>query len=175
MSHFSCSLTRNITSHSMENVAFHSLLRWKMIIIQILATPLMHFLFKRLGEWKGYRRTYQRRGFLQLLHCRSFSSLSCWVWADACAPPLSCSPTRVRLNDRAWHHVCLSWQSKAGKWQLYKDGHKEESGQWLNGAAAIPGEETPSIIYMVCFAFDEARLEILMHLIMKFGELFHPK
>ena len=44
---FSCSLTRNITSHSMENLAFHSLLRWKMIIIQILATPLMHFLFKR--------------------------------------------------------------------------------------------------------------------------------
>ena len=48
------------TSHSKENLAFHSLLRWKMIIIQILATPLMHFLFKRLGEctfwaqdWKG--------------------------------------------------------------------------------------------------------------------------
>ena len=51
---------QNMTSHSMENLAFHSLLRWKMIIIQILATPLMHFLFKRLGEctfwaqeWKG--------------------------------------------------------------------------------------------------------------------------
>ena len=61
MPNFSCSLTRNITSHSKENLAFHSLLRWKMIIIQILATPLMHFLFKRLGEctfwaqeWKGY-------------------------------------------------------------------------------------------------------------------------
>ena len=60
MSNFSCSPTRNITSHSKENLAFHSLLRWKMIIIQILATPLMHFLFKRLGEctswaqeWKG--------------------------------------------------------------------------------------------------------------------------
>ena len=50
MSNFSCSLTRNITSHSMENLAFLSLLRWKMIIIQILATPLMHFLFERLGE-----------------------------------------------------------------------------------------------------------------------------
>ena len=45
---------------SKENLAFHSLLRWKMIIIQILAISLMHFLFKRLGEctfwaqeWKG--------------------------------------------------------------------------------------------------------------------------
>ena len=50
MSNFPCSLTRNITSLSMENLTFHSLLRWKMIILQILATSLMHFLFKRLGE-----------------------------------------------------------------------------------------------------------------------------
>ena len=60
MSNFSCSLTRNITSHSKENLAFHSLLRWKMIIIQILATSLIQSLFERLGEytfwaqeWKG--------------------------------------------------------------------------------------------------------------------------
>ena len=57
---FSCSLTRNITSHSMENLAFHSLLRWKMIILPILPISLIHFLDKRLGEctfwsqdWKG--------------------------------------------------------------------------------------------------------------------------
>ena len=31
ISNFLCSLTRNLTSHSMENVAFHSLLRWKII------------------------------------------------------------------------------------------------------------------------------------------------
>ena len=36
---FSCSLSGNITSHSMKNLAFHSLLRWKMLI-----------LFKRLWE-----------------------------------------------------------------------------------------------------------------------------
>ena len=41
-----CSLTRNITSHSMKNLAFHHLLRWKMIILPIPTT----FLFKRLGE-----------------------------------------------------------------------------------------------------------------------------
>ena len=50
MSNFPSSLTRNITSHSKENLAFHSLLRWKMILIRILTTLLMHFLFRRLGE-----------------------------------------------------------------------------------------------------------------------------
>ena len=38
MSKFLCILTRNMTSHSKENLAFHSLLRWKMILIQILTT-----------------------------------------------------------------------------------------------------------------------------------------
>ena len=47
MSNFPCSLTKNITSHSMKNLAFHRLLRWKMIIPQ---TPTYIFLFKRLGE-----------------------------------------------------------------------------------------------------------------------------
>ena len=37
------SLTRNMTSQSMENLAFHSLLTWKMIILPILATSLIHF------------------------------------------------------------------------------------------------------------------------------------
>ena len=50
LSNFSCSLTRNITSHSMENVAFHSLLRWKLII---LATN-SHYLTLNLGV-KGLR------------------------------------------------------------------------------------------------------------------------
>ena len=35
--------TRNITSHSMKDVAFHSLLRRKMIILPILTSSLMHF------------------------------------------------------------------------------------------------------------------------------------
>ena len=42
ISNSSCSLTRNITSHSMENLAFHSLLRWKTIILPILTTSLIH-------------------------------------------------------------------------------------------------------------------------------------
>ena len=59
---FPCSLTRNITSHSMKNLAFHSLLRWEMIILPILTTSFIHFSLGRLGEctfwtwdWKGCR------------------------------------------------------------------------------------------------------------------------
>ena len=51
MSKFPCSLTRNMTSHSMENLTFHSLLRWKVIILQIIATSLIQSLFERLGEY----------------------------------------------------------------------------------------------------------------------------
>ena len=44
-----CSLTRNITWHSMNNLAFHSSFRWKMIILPILSTSRIHSLFGRLG------------------------------------------------------------------------------------------------------------------------------
>ena len=47
---FPCSLTSNITSHSMKNLAFHSLLRRNMIILPILTISFIHILFKRLGE-----------------------------------------------------------------------------------------------------------------------------
>ena len=36
MSNFPCSPTRNIASHSMENLAFHSVFRWKIITIPII-------------------------------------------------------------------------------------------------------------------------------------------
>ena len=42
---------KNMASHSMENLAFHSLLRSKIIILQILATSLIQLLFERLGEY----------------------------------------------------------------------------------------------------------------------------
>ena len=43
ISNFSWSLPRYITSYSMKNLAFHRLLKWKMIILPILTTSLMHF------------------------------------------------------------------------------------------------------------------------------------
>ena len=43
MSNFPCSLSRNTTSHWMENLAFHSLLRRKMTVLPILTTSLIRF------------------------------------------------------------------------------------------------------------------------------------
>ena len=40
ISNFPYILTRNITLHSMKNLAFHSLIRWKMIILPSLTTSL---------------------------------------------------------------------------------------------------------------------------------------
>ena len=60
ISNFSCSLTSNITWHSMENRAPHSLLRWKMFLLPNSHYLTYTFIFKRLGEctfwtweWKG--------------------------------------------------------------------------------------------------------------------------
>ena len=47
-SNFPCSLTRNNTSHSMENLALHTLLWWKMINNSHYITYT--FFYKRLGE-----------------------------------------------------------------------------------------------------------------------------
>ena len=43
---FPCSLNRIITSHSMKNLGFHSLLRWTMIILPIPTTSLIHLSLK---------------------------------------------------------------------------------------------------------------------------------
>ena len=57
---FPCTLTRNSTPHSMKNLAFHRLLRWKMIVLVTLTASLIYFSLKLLGdcafrnwEWKG--------------------------------------------------------------------------------------------------------------------------
>ena len=73
ISNFPCSLTRNITSHSMENLAFHSsLIRWKMTILPILTTSLNTLLFKWLREIMFWNWEWQT---LQLQPCHgTFSS-----------------------------------------------------------------------------------------------------
>ena len=43
---FPCSLTRNITSHSMKTLAFHGLLRSQMITLPLLTTSLIHLSLK---------------------------------------------------------------------------------------------------------------------------------
>ena len=62
-----------ILSHSMENLAFHSSIRWKMIILPILTMSLIHFSYKRLGEctlWTyGSARVNPFRSRVQEVHC----------------------------------------------------------------------------------------------------------
>ena len=36
--------------------------------------------------------------------------------------------TGVSVNDGKWHHVCTSWESADGSWNLYKDGSLGASG-----------------------------------------------
>ena len=32
------------------------------------------------------------------------------------------------MNDGSWHHVCASWKSENGWWNIYKDGREEARG-----------------------------------------------
>ena len=77
ISTFLCSLTWNITSYSMENLAFHSLLTWMIIIIlPILSVSLnISRLGRRKLEVKGFEQVYRGACFkdgcpLRMLHVK---------------------------------------------------------------------------------------------------------
>ena len=60
ISNFSrCSFNRNKTSHNIKNTVFHSLLRWKMIILPIPTTSLLLFSLKG-REWVLFERGSER-------------------------------------------------------------------------------------------------------------------
>ena len=117
MSNFPCSLTRNTMSHSMENLTFHSLLRWKMIILQILATSLIHFLFERLREctfwaqeWKGQDENLQQAS--QLVCRWLYSSLANWMVKPTMTPRYSGLPSMMRMfwilsKYSNWHVISI--------------------------------------------------------------------
>ena len=79
MSNFPSSPTRNITSHSMENLAFHSLLRWKMIILRQFSLPHLYIYLQEGWEnvlfGLGCERVKVKQSELLLLRF-SFSILS---------------------------------------------------------------------------------------------------
>ena len=37
--------------------------------------------------------------------------------------------TSVTANDGAWHHICVSWESRPGSWKLYKDCDLKDEGR----------------------------------------------
>ena len=41
------------------------------------------------------------------------------------------------MNDGFWHHVCVSWENKAGSWKIYKDGVLRASGSGLEAGHVI--------------------------------------
>ena len=114
ISNFPCSLSRNITSHSMENLAFHSLLRLKMIITPILTTSLIHFSLERLGEcafwtweWKGYTRT-SARGWRRERERKKIVQPSNFLALYQHFPLVSPSCTRVQISRDP---LCVSFHS----------------------------------------------------------------
>ena len=77
----------NITSHCMENLTFHSLLRWKMIILPILTTLLVHFFLKGwenvlwnlLSSKSTFSQPFKRRLYEW---CRENLYLSLFIWVS---------------------------------------------------------------------------------------------
>lgn len=63
-------------------------------------------------------------------------------WGD---PGVPSSPTEHRdlallskvaqlplsLKDKAWHHICVAWTTRDGKWSAYQDGEQRGSGENL--------------------------------------------
>ena len=80
ISNFSCSLTSNITSNSMENLACDSLLRrWKIINHSHYLTNT--YLFKRLGEWTFW--AWEWKGWkLSKVNCDE--SVRCFMGTGSC-------------------------------------------------------------------------------------------
>ena len=48
--------------------------------------------------------------------------------------------TDVQAADGRWHHVAVTWASRHGQWQIYKDGELRDSGYGLAKGEIIEGE-----------------------------------
>nr|XP_043909259.1 neuronal pentraxin-1 [Solea senegalensis] len=58
----------------------------------------------------------------------------------------------VTMTDRKWHHVCVTWWTRDGVWEVFQDGVKKGSGQNLSswqsvkpGGVFILGQEQDTI------------------------------
>ena len=94
MSNIPCSLTRNMTSHSMENLTFHSLLRRKTIILQILATSLIELLSAPWDTVLLFEKVLEK-----VSQNRPCYTMPCW------AKPRN----RVAVSRKTFHRIC-EWQ-----------------------------------------------------------------
>ena len=98
---FKFSLQPHITSHSMKNLAFHTLLKWNMITTNSHYTSLIHFPLKRLVECTF--STWERKS----------SCLEVWIFprAPRTLRVVQCnSSENIIGNIRGWYKVlaCLT-------------------------------------------------------------------
>ncbi|XP_077862517.1 uncharacterized protein LOC144344465 [Saccoglossus kowalevskii] len=49
------------------------------------------------------------------------------------------SKSGIAVNDNDWHHVCVTWSSSGGLWNIYDDGALAASGSGLQSGNAIRG------------------------------------
>ena len=133
-SNFPCSLTRNITSHSMGNLTSHSLLRWKIILLPILTTSLIHF------SLKGWKNVFFDLGSEEINRLSTLKSsrsriLHDWSYLQLPAPTgnLDWDWVRVRrqvlaslLQGSRWRveHTRILWEVFSERTLL--DAHQEE-------------------------------------------------
>ena len=118
ISNFTYSLARNTTQHSMKNLAFHSLLRWMMNILEILTNSLNAFLLKTLEVCTSLR--VKTKQTVNQSEC--FSQQSCYCTQpirkeapDSCfSTPFShlcldqrCSAWRSRDSSDHWNFVTI--------------------------------------------------------------------
>ncbi|XP_028399986.1 sushi, von Willebrand factor type A, EGF and pentraxin domain-containing protein 1-like [Dendronephthya gigantea] len=49
----------------------------------------------------------------------------------------------IKINDGRWHHICITWQAKGGRYLFFKDGRKVGSGTISDSVGKlIPGKGT---------------------------------
>lgn len=61
----------------------------------------------------------------------------------------------LSLKDKAWHHVCVAWTTRDGKWSAYQDGEQRGSGENLaswhaikpQGIIILGQEQVPAAAY----------------------------
>ena len=124
ISNFSCSLTRNITSHSMENSAFYSLLRWKMIITPILTTSLINT-FSLWEVGRMYSSNLGVKGLIEILRHQNSNTTGRrlnvsnaynqqYIWPQICLNPFTPKSDQCPISPTAspeilHHTVWRTW------------------------------------------------------------------
>jgi len=55
--------------------------------------------------------------------------------------------TDVSVADGTWHHVAVTWRSRDGVWNIYKDGQRQDGGRGLASGRSLKGY---LFIHFVC-------------------------